>query len=62
MLWLLEKSRSVTSHIKGCLGQAGQTELASYVADIENRVNMGKIITIEELTDLRQKVRMIFKS
>lgn len=48
--------------LKGCLGQAGQTELASYVADIENRVNMGKIITIEELTDLRQKVRMIFKN
>ncbi|ECI2704747.1 response regulator, partial [Salmonella enterica] len=48
--------------LKGCLGQAGQTELASYVVDIENRVNMGKIITIEELTDLRQKVRMIFKN
>ncbi|EJO9859609.1 two component system sensor kinase [Salmonella enterica] len=48
--------------LKGCLGQAGQTELACYVADIEYRVNMGKIITMEELTNLRQKVRIIFNN
>ncbi|EAA7242504.1 two component system sensor kinase [Salmonella enterica subsp. salamae] len=48
--------------LKGCLGQTGQTELVSYVVDIENRVKMGKIIAQEELTDLRQKVRMIFKN
>ncbi|EAQ6790840.1 response regulator, partial [Salmonella enterica] len=27
-----------------------------------NRVKMGKIIALEELTDLRQKIRMIFKN
>lgn len=48
--------------LKGCLGQAGQTELACCVADIENRVNMGENITIEELTNLRQKIHMIFKN
>ncbi|ECU2857590.1 two component system sensor kinase, partial [Salmonella enterica subsp. enterica serovar Derby] len=48
--------------LKGCLGQIGQTELVSYVIDIENRVKMGKIIALEELTDLRQKIRMIFKN
>lgn len=48
--------------LKGCLGQAGQTELACSVADIEKRVHTGKIITIEELTTLRQKVHMIFKN
>ncbi|VDZ94303.1 sensor kinase [Salmonella enterica subsp. enterica] len=41
--------------LKGCLGQIGQTELVCYVIDIENRVKMGKIIALEELTDLRQK-------
>ncbi|EAW1721227.1 two component system sensor kinase [Salmonella enterica subsp. indica] len=48
--------------LKGCLGQTGQTELVCYVVDIENRIKMGKIITLEELTNLRQKVRMIFKN
>ncbi|ECG2544867.1 response regulator, partial [Salmonella enterica subsp. enterica serovar Neukoelln] len=48
--------------LKGCLGQIGQTELVCYVIDIENRVKMGKIIALEELTDLRQKIRMIFKN
>lgn len=48
--------------LKGCLGQIGQTELVCYVIDIENRVKMGKIIALEELTDLRQKIRIIFKN
>ncbi|AUX97741.1 hypothetical protein C3F37_12755 [Salmonella enterica subsp. enterica serovar Senftenberg] len=53
---------SLIHTLKGCLGQIGQTELVSYVIDIENRVKMGKIIALEELTDLRQKIRMIFKN
>ncbi|EBF7520268.1 response regulator, partial [Salmonella enterica] len=36
--------------------------LVCYVIDIENRVKMGKIIALEELTDLRQKIRIIFKN
>ncbi|ECG8588939.1 two component system sensor kinase [Salmonella enterica subsp. salamae] len=48
--------------LKGCLGQAGQNELACYVADIETRVNIGKTVTIEEIISLRQKVHTIFKN
>lgn len=63
MPYRLEKKIDQLIHtLKGCLGQIGQTELVCYVIDIENRVKMGKIITLEELTDLRQKIRMIFKN
>ncbi|HHE3434839.1 TPA: two component system sensor kinase, partial [Salmonella enterica] len=57
-----EKIDQLIHTLKGCLGQIGQTELVCYVIDIENRVKMGKIIALEELTDLRQKIRMIFKN
>lgn len=63
MPYRLEKKIDQLIHtLKGCLGQIGQTELVCYVIDIENRVKMGKIIALEELTDLRQKIRMIFKN
>ncbi len=63
MPYRLEKKIDQLIHtLKGCLGQIGQTELVCYVIDIENRVKMGKIIALEELTDLRQKIRMIFKT
>lgn len=63
MLYRLDKKIDQLIHtLKGCLGQIGQTELVCYVIDIENRVKMGKIIALEELTDLRQKIRMIFKN
>lgn len=63
MPYRLEKKIDQLIHtLKGCLGQIGQTELVCYVIDIENRVKMGKIIALEELTDLRQKIRIIFKN
>ncbi|TSF87716.1 response regulator, partial [Salmonella enterica subsp. enterica serovar Hadar] len=40
----------------------GWTELVWYVRDSEKRIKIGKHNAMEQLTDLRQKIRMIFKN